>query len=171
MTNCKKDIKFKRCISKPSHQYAEGCINLNTFFGFCCRPHKLWEIDYSGAWRGFHDTETEIGIEFLPLCVGHFWEREKAFKPQIKNKSFHCFLPPPPLSKSYERVFINDWGAASLNKWKVKGSISFLRKRLFFSWNVPFRCCLIRLLSGERISVWFVQIFYILCTWREGARN
>lgn len=40
-------------------------------------------------------------------------------------------FPFSPLSKSYERVFINDWGAASLNKWKVKGSISFSIKRLF----------------------------------------
>lgn len=61
------------------------------------------------------------------LCGGlfFFFDREKAFKPQIKSKSFHCFLFFPP-SKSYERVFVNDWGTASLNKSKMLRFFFFL---------------------------------------------
>lgn len=85
-----------------------------------------------------------------------FLKEKKPLNPRLKISHFIVSFPPP--SKSYERVFINDWGAASLNKCKVKCSIYFFNKEAFF-WNVPFRCCLIEVSSGERVSLWLVQIF------------
>jgi len=88
---------------------------------------KLITLVLEGA---FMIQKQRFALNFF-LCVWDFFlETGEAFKPQIKNKSFHSFLFPP--SKSYERVFINDWGAASLNKREVKCSISFFNKEAFF---------------------------------------
>lgn len=96
---------------------------------------------------GFHDTETEVCIEFLSLCVGlfFFWKEKKPLNPRLKIS--HFIVSVFPSSKSYESVSINDWGAASLKKSKVKCSISFFNKEAFF-WNVPCRYCLIEVSSG-----------------------
>lgn len=96
------------------------------------------------------------------LCVWVFFccflfllEREKAFKLQIKNKSFNCFFSSPS-SKSYEGSFHKRLGGKVQSKMLY--FFFFLIKRLFF-WNVPFRCLFIEVSAGERVSMWLVQTF------------
>lgn len=96
-----------------------------------------------------------------------FWKEKKPLNPRLKISHFIVSFSPP--SKYFERIFINDWGAASLNKRKIKCTISFFNKEAF-SWNVPFRRYITEVSSGERVPVWLVQIF-LFCGHEEEGRG
>lgn len=100
------------------------------------------------------------------LCVWDFFFKKEKNPLNPRLKISHFIVSIFPSSKSYERVSINDWEAASLNKSKVKCSISFFNKEAFF-WNVPHRYCLIEVWSGwESFRVAHAD-FFILWTWKE----
>lgn len=95
------------------------------------------------------------------LCGGllFFWIEKKPLNLRLKISHFIVSFFPP--SKSYERVFINDWGAASLDKCKMLHLFYFflVKKHLFIFWNVPINCSLTEPSSGGSVSAWLGQHF------------